>query len=546
MEKVPNQLFLNYSRPNGKPFSAVLNGVSRSLTTGAVHVFPEVLVPGASSAEHDMLTALSNSLYLEARSHNMSLSPYGHLDPVKIALAGTFVGILMTDAIGDLSVIGKYSFSNVSYGRILAAARDISLASTEQDFANLCKRFNMLVAKVNSLYIPVTGFARRWYEHRRNIYKDDEGDRYSLYTYYLQNYYELIVDPTDTNAGRLVCRFREHSVTLNGDDLTTNTFLSKLQVIEQLVDNYLGDDDVANFCSEALHAGLPHLEFAPLKSVTHVNESGEMVEQFVGPELKLVYDLDDILGLENSCFIQPTAVDYVKSGTAAYLNWATWDIYEDVQNNKLICGSTNGLENQLPGFSVTVSTVHPASESWNIGDRPLYTHAKITSLPGLTNLTRYVVATGEKVIKSAASSTTQVKTYFNGYVVAAYNFAGLAATPITVHGTEMLAGHFAIRMDNSGFQCDETKRVMQLISEATDIIAMASVSREASINVGFKARFATYWQGGSFFVSAVSDFDYVTSISNDAMATFFGANAWNDTMLVKSIDKAYDGDKSSK
>jgi hypothetical protein len=189
MDKVQNQLFLNYLRSNGKPFKMEINGADRDIPTGAVHVFPEMLVPGASSAEHDMLTALANSLYLEARSHNMSLAPYGHLDPVKIAIAGTFIGVLMADLLGDLSVIGAFSFSNVNMGINLALARDIHLSTTEADFANFCKRFNVLVAKANSLYIPITGFARRWYEHRRNIYKDDEGDRYSLYTYYLNNYY---------------------------------------------------------------------------------------------------------------------------------------------------------------------------------------------------------------------------------------------------------------------------------------------------------------------------------------------------------------------
>lgn len=534
MEKIKNSLFLNYERQNGKPIKLRSHNANADVGSGSVHAITEYCVPSSSDSQHNTLVSIANSLFIEARVHNMSLSPFGHSDPIKYVIAAAYLPLMMKEIKRDIAIAGKYQFSNVNFGYPLAAAAGFDLNDAITNIANYCKDYNIVAAKVNALYVPVSGLIQRWMEHRAVVFKDDDGDRYSMYLYTMQNYYELDTDPNSATVGQVLFKIwtRRHNTKIG--DL--------LQLVGRIADKYAGDDDFASFCTEAIQAKMSRIVIDPIKS----NEDSWEI-----PSLEMKFSLDDVLSLENACFNMPVILEgYTITGKC------DWNITENPTTGILTCGHVGSKDNILPvyhsgsgeisGDYPDISTALNELTNITISDRFLFTHAKVKSLEGLTQLTRYVNSYG--AIQTINGTIAVARICLGKGVYSEATPVGLKVLELTGYSTEILGTIVSYRYNVATTSVVEhvySTRMgfLRCFSDATkwleDNLAL----------IGFKARiFSTvfnqitikvYFDGG--------DFDYITSVTKDTLDTFFGVNAWNDIQLIGSIsdDKAQ-GDTGTK
>lgn len=552
-----NPLFLNFNRPVGRKIFKSGTGITAPQSVSYIHQFLEICIPNNGDSDVAGLTAMSNSIFIEARMHNMSLAPYGHNDPVKFCLAAIYPVLLLTEIRRDLAIASHFEFGNTAANELLSAAADFDLEDAMSDYSNIAKKFNALVDRVNNLYIPSLEIMNRWLPHRKYVYRDDEGDRYQYYLYNLAAYYELDLDPLSATVGQLICK-----PLANG---TRETLTAKLSRVSGILDSLESDEDFVEFATEAIKAGMNRIILDKIPG---------SADAFAEIPFESVYSLDDIMSHENAGMVLPI----LKAKNASFYNGrTTWNIVEDTRTNKLIVGesptstSLSAEYGTLPCVSFRYikeqnEDAEFASDTepyLTFNERPITTHAKVKSSEGLRSLTRYIIEAWAATTKQVTEATLMdymaagswnpklVSAKQNLWSVNSSDTIGIST--LRVYGESVLTGHLVFSFADS---FHAITMIGKLISEAIPVYyhqcLATDVSKYIDATIGFKVKTnlmvaPVNGQIYPYFKFVNQDYDYITFIQRDTLITYFAKQLWNDLHMMSVDDSKHEkGHKEEK
>lgn len=545
------KLFLNFDRPVGQPWtvrpfgSNFTTNTSLTCKLGQVITYYEALLPAANAAGGFDIEAISNALYIAARNRNMSLASFAPHDPYKFSIAGAYLAVLMAVAKRQIELNAWYEFGNKLTGNVMLKATDA--AGDSNQLANLVLSYNVLVEKINALYVPDLPITQRWLYHMSNIFKDDEGEKSHYMIYMPANYYWLDTSATSPRVGNLRCHFFNLAT-------GTRSVSYWLNIVNLLVSAYTADDDFIQFSTEAIKANLPRLILNPME----VKDG-----KYLSSKPSIVYDVDEIFSKKNARFVNPINM-YFTNGLDV-----CWDVVEDNYNILRLgkIGSTNevGLPIFAPIVSASYNIEANANDNYNFTKYilhqtrfPLLSEALIESDAGKEVFLRHVVDY-DQVTTQPVMGTLENESGMRGAV--GWYHSNSDTDPSIVHGcvnklivygTEILIGfkttEYSVSSpynvttympNNIGMNMIEENEMLSLLEHFSGLHAVPDLY---GLDVAFSA--GDVLNSCSLTLYA-RDFDYVTSVPLDALSVFKASVAW-DLVFINPITAKYDNSSSSK